>query len=452
MRLRSLGNGHSVCFIAPPEVHRSICDGSRKPVEKLDSADVLLWSMGQTCEALDVARPLRAMHGLEHVRQQSVFNSRVPASAPLEAITDDMDNLKLFWEDIQEDESQKLDQLYGIHNDRIGAFTRLLDRNSIDPTMQHLVQEYKFMKQSVLEDSTMSNEQERELTHEVERQRQVQRPPAVKPLVPKISAGLEIYVRTGLFRDLLKCEGFRAFEMYGRTTAGESAVGAGIDPDDFQIFVTEDFAYSVQLATSSSLDNYLRPISWILSSAKTEHLLILSPHEVNELLPKIKASMQVRLHTFAPKRSKRAVSFSDMNFYTPCASPMDGPCSDLAVRDLNLFAGSLYVDTQKGYERLCHFLGIVTASCRPGNQAVGRDGFIVSEARDMMDWPEECPFSSSPLHYFERILSLRMHGQSFSRSHMGALTYGKSLQASDFVDPVTLGTAMKTENTGHSLE
>jgi hypothetical protein len=50
MRLRQLGTTQSITFIAPPEVHQSIVDArERHEAKPIDSSDVILWLLSQTC-------------------------------------------------------------------------------------------------------------------------------------------------------------------------------------------------------------------------------------------------------------------------------------------------------------------------------------------------------------------------------------------------------------------
>lgn len=76
-----------------------------------------------------------------------------------------------------------------------------------------------------------------------------------------------------------------------------------------------------QTSTHSPVDDYFRLVNLVLSSSK------------------------FRLHTFASRLNKAMVSFNDMNFYTIGATSGGFSCSDAAVRNLNLFAGSLYLET-----------------------------------------------------------------------------------------------------------
>ncbi|KAI5254025.1 hypothetical protein E4T42_02630 [Aureobasidium subglaciale] len=433
MRLRSLSNGHSLCFVAPPEVHRSIADASGgKDESQLTSFGVLAWTMEQTCQSLEIARPLRAMHGLEMSRQQKVLEKFLPETRSSNAITSKSSEMGNFWECIQEDDAQTLENLYGINDHRLEVFQGLLDRTSKCPMMQHLISEIETMSKTRLQDSSMDNEQERELEHEIETERRVQRPAKLEPIIPSVSKGILDYIASGTAFALSQCEAVNAFSCFDKTTTKIISEKQNVTAGHFRVLATLDFIHSVLFTKGSLGDDYLRPTTWVLSSTETEKLLIISPHEANELLPEIKASGKIRLHTFAARLNKRMARFNHMNFYTPNARPDDVAPAAHVIRDLELFSGSLYVDNMAKYERLCHFLGVATASTRPQNKPVQTDGFVDVKVRKEVGWPEDCPFNRSPLPFFKHILSLRMHGQAFDHSHMGAMLNGRALQEAAF--------------------
>ncbi|KAI4721480.1 hypothetical protein E4T48_02363 [Aureobasidium sp. EXF-10727] len=434
MRLRNLGNGHSLCFVSPTEVHRSICDlKGCDDSDELTSFDVLAWCMEQTCQSLDIARPLRAMHGLEYVRQQKVLHTFLPTTSASSKFIGDDYRIQRFWQEIQEDESRSLELLYGVHEERIGAFRRLLDRKSTNPTMQHLVAEYESMNKTRLEDCTVDNEQERELAHEIERQRQVERPKAAKACKPNVSKGLAHYIEIGTEEAFNKSAVKHAFTVFTGTSARETMKKQQVRAAQFaDLYVSHDYPRTVTLTDEHPLDDYLRPVNWVLSSSEHDKLLVISQHEADELMPNIRNSTKVRLHTFAPRLNKAMVSFNDMNFYTIGAASNGSACSAAVVRDLNLFAGSLYLETAAIYNSLRDFLGLVSQSRRGGDFAVNSDGYVDDETRKALKWPKTCPFFASPLPFLKEVCSLRRGGKGFAQTHMGHLFEGRALRQDAF--------------------
>lgn len=433
MRLRQLGKGHSLCFVAPTEVHRSILDMKNcDDHTTISSFDVLAWCIDQTCQALETAKPLRAMQGLEYLRQQKVLSEYLPSSLSSTYVTRDEARDQHFWDQIQEDESRSLELLYGVHEEHVGVLQRMLDRGSSNPMMQHLIHEYDSMNKTTIEDCDVDNEQERELSHEIERQVKVELPSPALPRQHALSRGLRQYIDTGNFSDLRECAVKHAFKVMEDTSAAHTLRQQQINPGIFNLFVSQDFWLTVELPETSSRDQYMRPTNWILRSIEHNDLLIISPFEANELLPQIKRSKKIRLHTYAPRVVKAMISFSDLNFYTPNAGPDDAPVLAAVVRALNLFAGSLYLDDKAEYNALRSGLGLITQHPQAEGVPVQSDGFVAPQDREKIGWPGTCHFSKSPVPFFKELFVLRRNGQGFGHTHMGHLLAGKELRADAF--------------------
>ena len=73
MRLRKLGQGQSLMFVAPPEVHRSIIDVTGKRGSDIDGYDVVAWSLEQSCLSIVRSQPLRVMQGLSHCQRRKTM-------------------------------------------------------------------------------------------------------------------------------------------------------------------------------------------------------------------------------------------------------------------------------------------------------------------------------------------------------------------------------------------
>jgi hypothetical protein len=83
-----------------------------------------------------------------------------------------------------------------------------------------------------------------------------------------------------------------AFWTFLKTSAS-IAFEPGAWPQD--LLVTSDFANTVLLADTELLDQYLRPVHWIVSiqSRNTVSCVIISPHEANELMPIVRRNQKV---------------------------------------------------------------------------------------------------------------------------------------------------------------
>ena len=71
MRLRQLAISQSVVFFAPPEVHQSILNSRSKGCRGfIDSYDVIVWLLEQTCCSIEQLQPLYVSQGMEFCRRR----------------------------------------------------------------------------------------------------------------------------------------------------------------------------------------------------------------------------------------------------------------------------------------------------------------------------------------------------------------------------------------------
>lgn len=89
------------------------------------------------------------------------------------------------------------------------------------------------------------------------------------------------------------------------------------------LFVTTDFARVIETSPSKEiLDEFLRPVRWILTSTKLKSrwdepiFVVLSPFEVQELLPVIRLSRHATLHTYSPRLGSKYIAFCVENMLT----------------------------------------------------------------------------------------------------------------------------------------
>ncbi|KAI6138914.1 hypothetical protein BKA82DRAFT_4230067 [Pisolithus tinctorius] len=211
----------------------------------------------------------------------------------------------------------------------------------------------------------MNEEQEREIVHEIERETQVERPPPATPATTAPTQEEEVWSR--------------------------------------HLFATSDYCTVVR-GRQVDVGEYLRPVNWVLSSQSNGHptLVILSPFEVDELLPEIRSSGSVCLHVYTPRTQARMRPYQ-----------------------VNLFAGQLYLRDYKTYLRLCSLpLRDLEVEC---------DGFILPAHR-----PRKAQsigsFQRSPLPFLLYVTDLRRKGMNFVATHMGKILDGRLLEEKDFED------------------
>ncbi|KAL0572352.1 hypothetical protein V5O48_009608, partial [Marasmius crinis-equi] len=402
MRMRKLGQGQSVMFIAPPEIDTAI----RKRANKVHSApintlDVLLWAMLETCSELERHVP--------HWIQQAVdFESRAKGWKAVSAAPDAflaLEGVKSTW---LQPEGRTLQDMYGSGDNS--------NYNAVAQGIPEIRERCEMLGVSSILDPRLGEEQEREVNHEVERETQIERPPKAEAAKHSLSGALETLVQSAVpFHPpiFFLTEFVLAFvpvrdaalnippppapvtatdqDLAGKTKKQKKKIREMAEQYqstrrvweqryphwnrdtrlkldsphrwEWTLFATQDFLTTVKSSSRDLAGDYLRPITWILSTSGSNSLTILSPFEVNELLPKIRRSKRVRLHLYTPRTVQSAAPVDDFRFYS---IPSNSPNSSLsfsnpyAVDQLNLCAGQLYFPDYETYLRVSSFLGLAT--------------------------------------------------------------------------------------------
>ena len=406
--MRQLGKGHSVMFFAPAEVDRGIRAlipngaASGSSGSHIRVLDVLRWAMHETCEDIRRHLPHWTRQGLDHHKRFSAYKQY--------RSTKDIDVLRGAW---MQAESRTLEQTY---DPILGArgTDAILEINDI-PALRKRIEKLSVMKSI---DVRMAEEQEREVNHEMEIERQVEQPVKVTPAKDVIHEDIRTFVNTGKvptlsghIRSLFVPTGLHNL-LKGATEWSPSPLA------------TASFAATTTNSVGTELTDYLRPVNWILSSGsgKDSTIVVISPYEANELMPVIRKSKEVRLHVYAPRVAASMRSFSDMTFYSIPGSAAAMWTAPMHVRSLlNLFAGQLYFDSREEYERACVLLGIHMA--HPGATQIEVDGFVLSAYRT----GEASPFTTSPIATFKQLTGLRRKGMGYGGTDLGRVLNGRPL-------------------------
>ncbi|KAF8601976.1 hypothetical protein BDV93DRAFT_495249 [Ceratobasidium sp. AG-I] len=419
MRMRKLGHGQSVMFFAPSEIDSQIRKAANLDAQdKVDTLDILRWAMLETCNDLQ--------HHISHWAQQGVEHKRRAEAEQQYISSKNITGLKEGW---TTPESRSLEDMYGISNlasASSGSFTALA--RGI-PSLRRRLDLLGVRK---LEDSGMDEEQEREVSHEVERERQIERPPKSEPASHSIHQDLRVLVFTGSMPQRASC--FSSLFLPLQTLNLQNVFAWSGN-----LLATTDYGKTLASSFSDQLSDFMRPLNWILS-APGGIIVAVSSYEVNELLPQIRTSKAVRLHVYAPRVIQSMQSFSDLQFYSVSAQPTSSwsPPSPLIQMQINLWAGQLYLEDHEEYRLLCAFLGIYLEAGGQGaaDVSVQSDGFVVPEDRRVLvaQYPEysDCEFSSSPVNDLKELVGRRRKGMEYMRTHLGQVLHARKLTPNDF--------------------
>jgi len=445
MRMRKLGHGHSVMFFAPLDVDRAIrTAASVANKHAIHATDILLWAMHETCTEIQNRAPHWAQQGTDHASRYGAWSKFCSD----EIASDELANA---W---RQPDGKTLEELYaptGSH-ERCGIAIPDIRQRCMDLGILSLP------------NSNMDEEQEREVIHEIERERQVQRPPPAVSAMHHVANDVRHFVRTGTL--IPESNAFLAiFNSFQSRNAPPMEQG----PWTRDVLATSDFFKVIQ--GDGDVSEYLRPVNWVLSRCVPGGipiLLILSPYEVNELLLDIRRSEHVHLHIYTPWVQKAMLPCDDLDLYSIPATSRNSVVHATLNDQLNLFAGQLYLRDYETYIRLCCFLCIYAKDLERESarslsmsslfwRLLGKLG-LLERAKDLEhqdDFRKESDgfippahrppragtqgsFSTSPLPFLRFLFGLRRKGISFSVTHMGKILDGRLLREDDFQVSPTL--------------
>lgn len=424
MRLRQLAISQSIIFFAPPEVDQSILN-TRKSNSKgpIDSHDVIIWLLEQTCCSIEQLQPLYVSQGLEYCRRRI-------AAQRYEDAAYHVDESKSYLKVLEQPERYSLEELYA--PDRKIKAAQINSSNNAEITkyvmrLNVLKTEIRNTGDTVQALAHQEVEQEREVAIEVETVREVKKPhhaqPCPQPLLHRdvrsyaergrLVAGSHVYIQ--------------AFVALRQTAVGRR-LGISDDATLSGLYITLDYSKTV-ISENSALprDEYSRPVHWLLWSPVTMTALVVSDYEANALIPLIHdvSPPIVHLIVYAAPITKSMVIFDELKFFSIPSLPNNWQAPTWLVRDLGLIAGRTYFDYDKQYSAVCEALGLPTPATRTADLdaempfADGENGVPLE------------PFSPSPLLFMQEWLAIRRKGQDFSQTMMGEICGGRRLDKQD---------------------
>jgi hypothetical protein len=164
-------------------------------------------------------------------------------------------------------------------------------------------------------------------------------------------------------------------------------------------------------------------------SGTIKNLVILSPHEANKLQHHVRRCKKVTLHLFSPRINSSHAPLDALNLWAIGHDFTPGAVPRSLVAQLNLFAGSLYLNSYVEYTELCDFLGLLHSDVKQGKQ-VAADGFITPPGGV---WK----LKQSPVPLLRTLLmGIRKEGEGLEKTHLGKILSGIKLEKADFKDDV----------------
>lgn len=381
--MRRLGHDHSVIFLATLEVDRQIHLISKKnPSDRVDASDVLLWTMAETCADIQRNAVRWALQGADHRSRSEAWASYTQGSSTHAVLYN-------VW---CQPQAKSLEELYGTPDD-----LQPMSASSMPKEIEERLSTIGAVRPRapISVDGEQEREVAREIEHEVQKEVKVHARPAMHTLHPDVKE----FVQTGWIP-----EGSTAFCLIFDSLADTSACQLAGRAWPRDVFVTHDFR---QVVTHRKPDDYLRPVNWILSSARDLSLVIISPFEANELLPLIRKTRVCHLHIYTPRVRRDMKSCDDLQFFCVPPVPVNWkPRQDL-VDILNIFAGQLYFRDYAAYLRFCNLFGLQS-------KTVNLEG------------------QESLIPGLRALMTMRRKGSSFAVTHIGRILDGYVLTEDEF--------------------
>ncbi|KAL8900129.1 MAG: hypothetical protein Q9207_005838 [Kuettlingeria erythrocarpa] len=403
MRLRQLGHGQSLMFVAPPEVHQEIAGTATEG--ELDGLDVIKWALEQSCSQIRRNQPLRVTQGLQYFQRLETMDE-ITRSLPTIPQADDANSLTDLIKRVREHEAQSLRDLYAPQpmrgKEEFGIVTS--SRSKQDQAIQDLVEGWDSIDLQTSRGANMHEEHEREVAQEIEEETHIERPPRAEPRSPKVDPKLHEFVRSGTWplaeRFVSVYEG-----VLRKSSAGEFLKGQ-CQPWS-HVRLSQDFINTVKRENVGSNDGHLRPVNWVLVSKDSaiQTLVLISQYEANQLFEPILASTsRVALVCYEARVTRSMPSLDSISTgqSLPHAKEAWEGLSNATRQELHLFAGQLYFTRFAEYQHL--------------NQ--GLEGSGTNQG--------------VPLQFIKEWAGIRRKGQDYLQTHIGQILGGRVLHEDMF--------------------
>ncbi|KAI1071472.1 hypothetical protein LB507_005472 [Fusarium sp. FIESC RH6] len=421
MRMRKLGRGQSVVFFIPREIEQKIRllqSKSPAPSQDITVGDVICWAITETCTDLRKAVPLWLRQGLRFTEQQARWEGL--------KIQTDKDSRLAYVKTFMEDEAQSLDKRYSPHRTNTDIFSKIrrMDPHAATAFESRCV-DFGLDGHG---DSSFNEEQERELSPELEQELQAVRPPQAEPAEHQVHPGLEEFILNGVHP---KCPFQPAFLSLANTSAAQH-----LDVSEFpsNVVVTRDFANTVNtvMCHVQFSDPFQKPVQWVMSIQKDPSIVVIvSPFEVQQLLSSMEQSRHIALHVYSPRVNVGYKSLDNLDLYTISGIRRLRQVPRPVINLLCQFSGQLYLSSFEDYVQLCESLGLAWKA-GDSDVIIGPDGFILSGPAEG-GTVNTARFSKSPVLFLKSLVAnVRQNHGDVGKTHLGKILDGMRLLESDF--------------------
>ncbi|KAJ3055431.1 hypothetical protein HK097_010525 [Rhizophlyctis rosea] len=426
MRMRMLGHGHSVCFWASNEVDSTIQGRARGRQSATTSKEVLEWAIENTIRLVEEMFLYWGMQGLATATR---------SAARGKALKGDFDGddsvVRRLGDKYTEPESSELGSCYGGARtlERIPAIVtsrlRSLMEGSTAPNLEELGTAVarrceQYVPNVKMYAQMLGEEQERELEHEIEEERQIARPAPAIPYSPCLNRYLKHMITTGRpgpsGGDLLLLP----------SALRHISLSNAVQPNAWsqQLSVTSDFNNVIKRGRNETTDQFLRPVHWILALPTASKYVLISAYEANEVIRIMRTSAStvatLHMYTRQTRRDQKSL-YNAFGLILPPSPSLSIPRNLTA--QLAVFSGSLFFNTLEDESAYCNFLGFyprpwIGVQQHSESGVIGSDGYTDSERRVELNGEiAQSKFVANPTELVVALINLHNSGVSSGRSH-----------------------------------
>lgn len=435
MRMRHLGNGHSIEFWGSFEADlriRELC--KLKPTQPVTNENVIkfICHNSEKFELENSGHWVIAAHN---------YTKKLAAHQKYEKSNDISD----LYNGIEETEFVSLSEMYSDRKEQLlseialGKFKKLLQAYKNDAEILKQIYVKYFNVEHKLPDAAknlkrfvyvLDQEQEKEIECEPETQRQIERPPVVQAADQEFNDGFTKLITDGLnvntnalARSILVPleKGLLKTKLFADYVKDGSAW-------DSHIWTTNNFI-NVLKNSNEATDDFLRPVWWIARIDTPDDgyiLILLSSYECHNLLPAFRASTKSTLYTFRPRLTKLHDDLMDEDGLriTGKSKTRDIPVNDSA--QIKVYAGAMYFKNEAEQTAYCNFLGLIPRPRTPEqekafeNGIIKPNGFVPIEYRHLIKEVDRCKFQRNPVHLAIKLIEA--HHEFIRKESHAALT------------------------------
>ncbi|PHH88721.1 hypothetical protein CDD83_7169 [Cordyceps sp. RAO-2017] len=408
MRLRQLATTQSILFCAPSEVYRSILDvSSKEQGSAIDSADVVHWLLEQTCRANEQLQTLFTAQGFD-------FCDRTNAKLQNPDFIRDRVQRSAFIDAVKLPERLTLDDLYGNTTVR----HRTDSSNASHAALEHILGELERREKSsdqngpVTHDSALDEvEQEREVEFQVEEVREVQKPRHWKSLgFPGLHPTIARFVESGV---LYRTQGgVEPASKFLERTCLAKQYNLRVKS---RLLVSAEFSKTTNHGSAGMLDDFLRPVEWILWNPANETALVIIPEEAELLIPTMRTMDrgQVHLMPYGAPANRNMLHSNGLAYYVlpGLRDPPGSPLPQWLSIELGVLGAKLYFAFDELEPLSAYLKSAFQIGCVPGSTASAASSGDVFAF--LLEW-----------------FTIRRKGQDILHTPMGYICQGRPLTAS----------------------